>query len=317
MLTLLLRISVFILLFFQGVTSVAQPPSKRMTKEEYIERYRNEVIKDMQKTGVPASITMAQGILESESGNSDLAVIANNHFGIKCHVEWNGDTFIKDDDEKNECFRKYKSAQESFDDHSMFLRTRKHYASLFDLPRTDYKAWAHGLKKAGYATNPNYAPLLIKIIEDYKLYELDKHYTTPIVVTKKNTEKPKQEVKEAEVTVISKILTSKNNVKYIIADENDTYLKIAKKFEMGLWQLYKYNDVNKNMPIKKGQRIYLKPKKRKASEEFHIVKAGESMHSISQLHAIKLKILYKKNQMEPGTEPEIGQKLYLKSKIKK
>lgn len=308
---ILTAIAVFLLQF-----TFAQPPKKRMSKEEYIATYKDEAIRDMNKTGVPASITLAQGMLESENGNSDLALLAKNHFGIKCHLEWNGDTYIKDDDLKNECFRKYNTVLESFDDHSAFLRGRKHYASLFDLPKTDYKAWATGLKKAGYATNPNYAPMIIKIIEDNKLYELDLQQKMP-VADKKPIHPVKQEVTKSNFNFPSQILTSKNNIKYILAEEKDTYLKIAKRYNMSLWQLYKYNDVDKNTPIKSGERIYIKPKRRNAKEEFHIVKAGENLRNISQLYGIKLKFLYRKNRLEPGTEIKVGQKLSLRKRISK
>ena len=224
--------------------SFAQPPKKRMSKEEYIAKYKNDAIRDMNKTGVPASITMAQGMLESENGNSALALLAKNHFGIKCHLEWNGDTYIKDDDEKNECFRKYNSVLESFDDHSNFLKTRKHYASLFDLSKTDYKAWAYGLKKAGYATNPNYASMIIKLIEDNNLSELDKQEKMS-AVEQKPAEQPKHIVKQNEYNFPSKILLSNNNVKYILAEDEDTYLKIAKN--IGVNSLKNFDCPNHNL----------------------------------------------------------------------
>src|SRR5688572_10814709 len=167
-----LPLLLFLSLLFQSL-SIGQPPA-RITVPEYIQKYREDAIKDMHKMGVPASITLAQGILESESGNSDLARLANNHFGIKCHSDWTGATFHKDDDAKDECFRKYNSVLESFDDHGRFLRERSRYAFLFDYAISDYKNWAHGLKKAGYATNPRYADLLIKLIEEHDLDVYDK-----------------------------------------------------------------------------------------------------------------------------------------------
>jgi LysM repeat protein len=309
------RILLTVFMTFIFCYSPAQPPKKRVTREEYIAKYKNDAIRDMNKTGVPASITLAQGMLESENGNSDLAILAKNHFGIKCHLEWNGDTYVKDDDHKNECFRKYNTVLESFDDHSAFLKSRKHYASLFDLPRTDYKAWANGLKKAGYATNPNYGPMIIKLIEDNKLYEFDTEANIPVAV-QKQPEQPKHEVKQNEYNFPAKILLSSNKVKYVLAEDGDNCLKIAKRYDMSLWQIYKYNDIDKNILLKKGQRIYLKPKRRKSAEDLHVVKAGETMHSISQLHGIKLKFLYRKNRMETGSEPKAGQKLSLKKKIK-
>ena len=167
-------LAILFLLFFNWTYAQAQPAERRITREEYIEMYKDDAIREMLKSGVPASITLAQGILESGNGNSPLAVYAKNHFGVKCHKGWTGESMRLDDDEKNECFRKYETVYESFKDHSDFLVTRSRYAFLFDLKITDYKGWAKGLKKAGYATNPNYPSLLIDLIEKYELYNYDK-----------------------------------------------------------------------------------------------------------------------------------------------
>lgn len=300
------RKSLFYFLFiFIFYYSYAQPPQKRISKEEYIRNYKEEAIKSMIKTGIPASIVLAQAILESDNGNSLLAAKANNHFGIKCHSDWNGARFIMDDDIKNECFRKYNSVLESYEDHSLFLKTRSRYAFLFNLPDNNYKAWAEGLKKAGYATNPNYPELLIKIIEENKLFELDRHSSIKIHKTVSSSSKP-------NINLTAWLFN--NNVKYVIAEKEDTYIKIANKYEMALWQLYKYNEKSKYSSLTEGEKVYLQPKRKKASQDFHIVKEGESMYFISQLYAVKLKHLYKKNLMEAGTEPVTGQKLYLKNK---
>jgi len=153
---------------------------KKITVEEYIDKYQDLAISEMKKHRIPASIKMAQAILESGSGNSELAVKANNHFGIKCHKGWTGKTYHKDDDEKDECFRKYKSPEDSYRDHSHFLTSRDRYKSLFDLEITDYKGWAYGLKQAGYATNPRYPELLIRIIEVNGLTRLDAGRRLPV-----------------------------------------------------------------------------------------------------------------------------------------
>src|SRR6185436_13089791 len=220
----------------------AQPDKYRMTQQDYIEKYKEDAIKDMKKTGVPACITLAQGLFESESGNSDLAREANNHFGIKCHKEWTGETFHKDDDEKNECFRKYNTVLESFDDHSNFLRTRDRYAFLFDLEMTDYKGWARGLKKAGYATNPEYAQKLIKIIEDFQLNELEKgEKNLPLTASAKNDPAEpvqKNETKKAHAKPGTKqYLYSSNDVPYILAKAGDSYFSIANENNIRLWQV--------------------------------------------------------------------------------
>ena len=166
---LIIIISLF--LFILNYTCRSQ---EKVTVAEYIDLYTDLAIKEMKNYHIPASITLAQGILESENGNSPLAIEANNHFGIKCHQEWTGKTYNHDDDIKNECFRKYTKAEDSFRDHSEFLTTRDRYKPLFDLDITDYKGWAYGLKQAGYATNPRYPEILIRIIEENGLAELDK-----------------------------------------------------------------------------------------------------------------------------------------------
>lgn len=156
----------------RAAIAAQKPTGSKFTAEDYIRMYEKLAIRQMKKHGIPASITLAQGILESANGNSDLARNANNHFGIKCTTDWGGKSYYKDDDEPNSCFRKYPNVESSYEDHSDFLK-RKRYAALFSLKRTDYKGWAHGLKKAGYATNPKYPELLINLIERYSLYKYD------------------------------------------------------------------------------------------------------------------------------------------------
>ncbi len=335
-------------------------PSKdgRMSKDEYIRKYKEDAIKDMLRTKVPASITLGQAMLESDNGNSKLAVNANNHFGIKCHNGWTGATYNMDDDAKNECFRKYKTVLDSYNDHSDFLHGRNHYAFLFELKSTDYKGWAEGLKKAGYATSPTYAKDLIKIIEDNKLYEMDVLLKVPekeseaiAVETPKKAEEHKAEVipapvknpkpivkpqnppekknnppakakpintppptpkKEISISVLKQPLLI-NNVKYVVATKGDTYFKIAKQYDMNVGQLYRYNELPKDAALNPGQIVFLQPKRRSGCEEYHLVKEGETMYGISQQFGMKLKLLYKKNRMQVGTEPSVGQKLWLRS----
>ncbi len=309
--------------------------AQRITTEDYIRLYKNDAIKDMVKTGVPACITLAQGIFESESGNSDLAREANNHFGIKCHKDWTGASFHKDDDTRDECFRKYKNALESFDDHSEFLRTRDRYASLFKLDANDYKGWAHGLKRAGYATNPHYASKLIELIERYNLMEINteaiavmngkpmKEMAEESPVKKSTTEQRTITVHDSPASKGNETVTaqidinkatyyaSENNVKYIVSKTGDTWLSIAKENEMMLWQILKYNDVDREDVLRDGTVVYIKPKRNSASKEYHVVKAGETMRDISQMYAVKLNQLYKKNQIEPGTTLRPGDKIRL------
>lgn len=301
--------------------------AQRMTTEEYIAKYREDAIKDMVKTGVPACITLAQGILESESGNSKLAQEANNHFGIKCHKEWEGKTFHQDDDARDECFRKYSTVLESFDDHSDFLKTRSRYAFLFELDVTDYKGWAHGLKKAGYATNPNYAHKLIDLIERYNLEAINNEAIARMNGAPANAaatlvrqvsvkDKNVSAKSDRNVTTVINITpptyyAEQNNVKYVVSKKGDTWVSIAKENDMMVWQVLKYNDALRDDELREGTIVYIKPKRHSAQQKFHVVMPGESMRDISQMYAIKLSSLYKKNQIEPGTVVQPGTKLKL------
>ena len=268
---------------------------QNMTRKQYIEQYSKDAITQMHKHKIPASITMAQGILESSNGNSRLAVKGNNHFGIKCH-NWDGKKIYEDDDKKNECFRKYDNVLASFEDHSLFLKKYNRYAFLFDLKITDYKSWAKGLKTAGYATNKKYADLLIKLIEENQLYELDK-------------------VEEAQSIVAESsrnVYLHPNRIKYVISKEGETLLEIAKEFDMRLWQLYKYNDIENVYELTKGEKIFIQPKKNKGKVESHIVEDGESMRSISQFYGVKLKKLKRRNKHLSGFEIKSGFKIKLR-----
>ena len=293
------------------VSGYSQPAEYKMTQREYIDRYKDEAIREMLMNGVPASITLAQGMLESANGNSPLAVYANNHFGIKCHKGWQGLTFIQDDDTRNECFRKYSNVLDSYSDHSTFLNTRGRYSFLFELKRTDYKGWARGLKKAGYATNPKYPVLLIKLIEKYKLYEYDHVKEMPSLMPEPEEYASKPMRKGRKVLV-------HNRVKYIIVKDGDTYFEIANNLDMMLWQIYKYNDLKRNDHLRPGQVIYLQPKRKKANKdyEYHIAKRGETMYRISQKYAVKIKSLYKMNRMVEGEQPSPGQRIHLRKPIK-
>ncbi len=252
----------------------------------------------MKEFGVPASITLAQGMLESSNGNSTLAVNANNHFGIKCHSDWTGDTYHMDDDAVNECFRKYPSVLDSYRDHSKFLKNRTRYAALFLLEKTDYKGWAQGLKDAGYATNSKYPQLLVSLIERYSLQQYDTVSSLPADTTAR------------------KILVSSNHVKYIIAREGDTWQSLAKVLQMHQNRLMKYNDANDSTKIGSREYIYIQPKRRKATVEIYIVENGDTYRSIAQKYAIKLKHLYKKNNSTEDVELKAGSKLYLRKKKK-
>lgn len=299
---------------------------QKISVEEYILTYKDVAMQKMKEYGIPASITLAQGILESGSGNSELARKANNHFGIKCHKGWKGKTFHMDDDARDECFRKYKNPDESYHDHSLFLTTRDRYTDLFRLKVTDYKGWARGLKKAGYATNPRYPQLLIKIIEENFLYEFDKGIT-PEYLAKRSDEPPETKIAAGpppetpkasafelvEIWETGRKVYINNGVKFIFAQAGDSFSDIAADFEIYSWQLPKYNELDKKAEPKEGQMIYIEKKKRKNKNAGkHTVKAGESMHYIAQLYGIQLRQLYKKNDMEEGSQAAAGHLLKLR-----
>jgi LysM repeat protein len=230
---------------------------------------------------------------------------------------WSGEKFYSDDDEKDECFRKYSDPEESFHDHSEFLKTRSRYAKLFELKNTDYKGWAHGLKEAGYATNPKYPQLLIGIIERYDLGRFDYMSESDIAQFKQPKKHPsktnKDDVREIVIKDKRSILYN-NRTPYIIAKRGDTPEKIAKEFEMMTWQIVRYNDLTKDTKLKEGERIYIKPKRNRAEKDYHIVKKGETMRTISQDYGVKMKKIYKKNNMQIGDMVKDGEKLNLRKR---
>ena len=292
------------------------------SRKDYILKYRDLAIREMNRTGIPASITLGQGILESGDGNSNLARKANNHFGIKCHSDWTGKKFKHDDDKKNECFRKYNSAEDSYRDHSDFLTGKQRYASLFDLDPADYKAWAKGLKKAGYATHPKYDHLLIGIIESNQLYQYDKPGRVSTTSGKErnepeNTGSPDQQVftDDFNIPTGERKVKTMNRIVYIIAREGDTFAYLAREMDMMQWELPKYNEMAEDAVLKEGQIIFLQPKRKQAESgyDFHIVKEGDSIWSISQRYGVKKERLYNYNGMKEGEEPEVGQKILLKN----
>ncbi len=278
-------------IFLSSLVLLGQPSDRVYSRAEYINMYKDEAVKEMNRTGIPASITLAQGILESGDGNSPLARYANNHFGIKCH-DWDGPTFIQDDDAKNECFRKYRNPHQSFKDHSEFLSTRNRYAFLFDLRPTDYVAWAYGLKQAGYATNPKYPDLLIKLIEENELYAFDRQQTIASSRAANNNYTKLDDVaKPREGITSKKVFVSKNNIKYTYAQRGDTPSIIASRQNMGIWQIKRYNNLEQDQAIAEGTIIYLQPKRRKAKQKEHVVQKNETPWLISQKYGIKLERL--------------------------
>lgn len=314
------------LLLFSIFISLQVQTQERITAEQYIERYHAIAVKKMQEFKIPASITLAQGILESGSGNSALARNANNHFGIKCHRGWEGKTYYTDDDEKNECFRAYSSPEESFHDHSLFLTLRPRYAGLFELDIMDYSAWAHGLSKAGYATNPRYPELLIRQIERYQLQRFDL-MATQVIEQQLAIVKDDPEVLEdhrfivinpSDFEVVGKsksgrFIHENNRRKLIFARDGDQIQSLAAEFDIYSWQIVKYNEFSKKEKLQQGQMVYLEKKRRKSADHStHVFREGESMHGVAQLYGIRLERLYKINQLEKGMRPSYGTTLKLK-----
>jgi len=326
--TLIILLSVTLLYSCRTIKPVVAPRSGTEPAQQYIDQYRNLAISEMRRTGVPASITLAQGMIESDFGRSSLATEANNHFGIKCHNDWTGPTIRHHDDKRNECFRKYRKAEESFSDHSDFLRSGSRYTALFDLAPDDYKAWARGLKKAGYATNPDYANMLIAKIEQYGLSDLDKggnnnrnsqiarvEVDSSLPVNAQSGTKTDTRIQEmpAGTVNISRIMEV-NRVQYIIVREGETRDKIEKEFNLLRWELPKYNELGSDFSLYAGQRLYLQPKREKAEpgKDTYITVSGDSMYSISQVFGVKVKSLFEYNRMAEGTEPDPGQKIWLR-----
>ena len=326
-------IPVIMLIFLASCHTARVPVTSGITynsAESYIEDYKDMAISEMRRTGVPASITLAQGIIESDMGRSILAKEANNHFGIKCHDDWNGATVRKSDDRRNECFRKYKDPVESYKDHSDFLKGEQRYISLFSLDVTDYKGWARGLKKAGYATNPDYADMLIKKIEQFSLYNYDKAGTvTGTASVKVDTVAQKQNSGLAvstgkssgnssgnfAVSAVRPRVMERNRIQYIIVKEGDTRESLEIEFKLLKWELARYNELKPDFSLFPGQILYLQPKREKSEtgKEFHSVSGSETMYSISQIYGIKLKSLLNMNRMTEGQEPVTGEKIWLRS----
>ncbi len=323
--------------------SVASIAQKTIDKAgQYIDQFKNLAMNEMLFSGVPAAITLAQGILETGGGQSELASKGNNHFGIKCKAEWTGETMLHNDDAANECFRKYPSVEASYRDHSEFLRSRPNYAFLFTLEPTDYVGWANGLRKAGYATNPAYAQILMKIIVDYNLQDYtltalsqrDNHekmlfafkgetivsendataatiiqtnYTTPTVITT-----PKQvntvisnTYKAGEVFVI-------NETKVIYAPSGTSLLALANNYSLSYKKLLDFNEMDEVDIISKDQLVFIQRKQKKGSKDFHIVEENEKLHDICQKEGIQLASLLELNRLQKGMEPASGEQLYLK-----
>ena len=277
--------------------------------QAYIDEYKDIAIEEMATYRIPASITLAQGLLESGAGKSFLSREGNNHFGIKSHG-WSGRTIKHDDDRKQESFRAYNSVRESYEDHSKFIANRDRYKSLFTLSITDYKGWAKGLKDCGYATNPQYAKRLINIIETYKLYEYDK--MKPSGNRKQVAVAAPEPVKKRATYTVHKI-NSYNQNYYVYARKGDSFESIGKEMGISASNLAKYNERDENDALREGDVVYLRKKQKKADRRFkdqaHVVKNGESMYTIAQTYGMRLKNLYKLNHLDPDHQIQVGERL--------
>ncbi|MFH0841494.1 MAG: glucosaminidase domain-containing protein [Bacteroidota bacterium] len=301
------------------VRQTVRPSAGEPNAVLYIEKYRDIAVSEMKRTGVPASITLAQGMIESDFGRSTLAREGNNHFGIKCHSNWTGPTIKHHDDRRNECFRKYKRPEDSFYDHSDFLRSGSRYSFLFALDMTDYKGWARGLKKAGYATNPDYANMLIRKIDEMNLHYYDMGYTADV---KKEKVEEDEEVEEVEGggNMVSerkadKRILENNRIQYIIVMDGETREMIDKEFSLLRWELARYNEISDEFVPVAGQMLYLQPKRDRAEpgKETHTVIEGETIYLISQQYGIKKSKLCEMNRITEGEELSPGSKLWLRT----
>ena len=306
----------------------------RQTSEEYIERYKSIAIGDMERYGIPASITLAQGILESDSGNSRLSVLSNNHFGIKCKRDWKGAKVYHDDDAKGECFRSYPSVEESYRDHAEFLDQSPRYDSLFAYSSTDYKSWARGLKAAGYATAPDYAQRLIRIIEENQLYLLDRPDGSRLYAVRERVAGrygSRSEIGKAasgavidpdnyRVTVNAhngyNVYTA-NGVHYVPAKEGDTFENIGKQFRISARNLRKFNDLtDRRTQPSKDMPVYIERKKRRWTGDaaIHVCRAGETLYTVGQIYGIRSRSLAKMNRRSYAEDAVLPEGLEIRIK---
>lgn len=287
--------------------------------QKYIKKYAPTAISEMKRSGVPASITLAQGLVESAAGESSLASKSNNHFGIKCHSDWKGKKTYMDDDREKECFRVYSNAAASFKDHSDFLRYQDRYKSLFDLEPTDYKGWARGLKKAGYATDPKYADKLIKVIEDYELYKYDSDQAADVPESPLAIEHPvevfRASTREEVRFSLARDVFEINGVPCVYAVEGDTYQSIASANGLFLGEILRFNDLRYEEPLIPGEPVYLEPKRLQAAKglsKYIAGPGGESLRDISQRFGVRLAALCRLNGLRDNNVPLEGDTILLR-----
>lgn len=297
---------------------VSADAQKRLTPHDYIDMWGEVAVGQMVTHHIPASITLAQGILESGNGNSDLAARSNNHFGIKCHSDWTGGRTYHDDDAEGECFRVYDDAAESFDDHSNFLK-RSRYESLFELEITDYRGWAKGLKRCGYATNPQYADKLIDLVERYELYVYDDQ-ALALMEKGEQLADEREDLAKNRLVGGHEILLSDNAIQFVVAQPGDTYESLARSLDMMRWQFYRYNEVERkggDHGLEEGEIVYLQPKRSRGIEAWTTVQEGETLWAVSQRTGVSMKAIVRKNRLSVGEPLQAGTRLALKWRLTK
>lgn len=322
----------FIFLFVMLAAAFAGKAQSPDDIRNYIDAYREIAIAEMQRTGVPASIKLAQGIHETTAGTSDLVIKSNNHFGIKCKSNWTGESVKHNDDAPNECFRKYDDPAQSYRDHSDFLKASSRYASLFALDPLDYEAWAYGLKKAGYATNPKYPQIIIKLIEtyqlqDYTLIALGKMPPKENMVAKIGTGETKEGIDLAVVSNTQtpvKVMKPQreypsgefkiNETRVIYVRAGTPVLSIAQQYNIGLARIFEFNELEETETILHDQLIYLQRKRKAGNNEFHIVKEDETLQAIAQEEGLRMESLLEYNHLKNYMQPAVGEQLYLHKK---
>ena len=311
---------IFFILFF-SVACFLESAAQKMTAEQYIQEHKDMAIREMKRMGIPAAITLAQGLLETENGNSELVQKSNNHFGIKCKSSWTAGSVSHDDDALGECFRMYKDAEESYRDHSNFLRGNDRYAFLFKLDPTDYKGWAYGLRKAGYATNPRYPEILIKNIEDNNLeqyslaaadevpvfdaskYKNDEEEKSPIIANNLNEDN----FEPSKVTI--------NGLHALFVSKGTSLLAIATENNISLSKLLEINDLKKDGLLEKDQFIFLEKKQKEGNRNFCVAEADETLYDLAQKNGIILQNLCDYNNFSENANIQAGDKIFLKPRL--
>lgn len=322
-----MQIKSYCLMICLVLAGVLKASAQSVSTTQYIETYKNLAMEEMRRSGVPAAIKLAQGILETQSGNGWLVLNSNNHFGIKCKNNWTGKSVNYDDDARQECFRKYESAQESWKDHSEFLHNNPRYKFLFDFDPADYKSWAYGLKTAGYATSKTYPQQLIQIIETYNLQQYNALAmsnapipTGPVFVNEPGSESAPVGATGNTVAAYEPVDKPQypqgtefriNGRKVILVKEGTALIQLASEKDIRLSNLLSYNDLTEDVPLEKDMLIFLQSKNKRGQNDYHIVARGETMHDIAQAEGVQLKWLRKRNKMEEGDQPAVGERVVL------